>query len=225
MLGGVGTGAGNRLRLPDFCHSCGKWLATRTRVRHPYHTKPLEITQQRTARYHPRTTLPEEITFTEVKTIQWHHHASTGYRSLTPARSIRVVAPAAAERNHGPSNVASMGVPGSTGVVKMRRTRQNHRRQNHEEGCQGQGSPDISTEQHSTEQGPPDRTLRITRPRVDLAGRTTLGSGVNGNRLACIRWVRLAWRLVPYPETSCKKARNLMATPGSRGQMSDVRGQ
>jgi hypothetical protein len=36
---------------------------------------------------------------------------------------------------------------------------------------------------------------------------------------------KVAGLLVPYPETSCKKARNLMATPGSRGQMSDVRGQ
>jgi hypothetical protein len=81
-------------------------------MRHSYHTKPTAITQQWTAQHHRRTTLPEEITLAVVKTIQWHHHASMGYRRWTLATSIRFVAARTSQRIYRPSNIASMGFLG-----------------------------------------------------------------------------------------------------------------
>jgi len=50
----------------------------------------------------------------------------------------------------------------------------------------GRGDESATT----SEPGAPEKiTTRITRARVEVAGRTTLGSGVNGRRLACILWL------------------------------------
>jgi hypothetical protein len=72
----------------------------------------------------------------------------------------------------------------------------------------------------------------ITTGRLTPPYNFIIGSFLSGpipcltcNRSQCTTGCQMTGALVPCPETSRKKARNLMATPGSRGQMSDIRGQ